>query len=122
MPSRVATTVGVGKVEVDGAGEASGVCGLPCATMASISASNCASRVFASRSDSLAMVFQSGMGLSSRGKMQDLCPRFRPKPALLNGDDGVAAGLLVGVELEQIALLHFQQHVVEGAETVGAFV
>src|ERR1017187_2478851 len=55
-------------------------------------------------------------------KMQDVCPKFRAKRGLLKGDDGVAAGLFIGLELEHVALLHFQQHVVEGAEAVGALV
>src|ERR1019366_6970732 len=80
MPSRFAATIGVGKVIADGVGElvagsggqimsggvgeAAGFGGAPCAARASISASNCASRVFASLFESRAMVFPSGMGLS----------------------------------------------------------
>src|SRR5437016_9189147 len=64
-------TIKAGKVVADGAGEAAGVGESPWAIRASISASNCASRVLASRSDNLAMSFQSGMiQLTIR---QDLC-------------------------------------------------
>src|ERR1700691_1914291 len=100
--------VATGKIGADGAGVApTGCCVSPCAIKASISASNCDSRVFASLSESLAMVFQSGIGHVQGNKVQDVCPfkfyserrkdeRFTEallhRNNLLHGDDGVAAG------------------------------
>src|SRR6266568_5743727 len=40
----------------------------------------------------------------------------------LRGADGVAAGLLVGLQFYQTALLRFEQQIVEGLESVSALV
>src|ERR1700679_3381994 len=61
-----------GGVLAGGAG-APGGCNESCAIMARISASNCASRVFASLSASRAIFFQSGMSTFRANKVQDLC-------------------------------------------------
>ncbi len=128
---------GVGAVTAGGRGEATGFGGAPCETMASISASNSASRVFASLSESLAMFFKTAMSHFQGNKVQDAClckgyserrkdKRFTEallhRNSLLDRDDGVTAGLPVGLKFQHVALLHFQQHVIERTETVGALV
>ena len=52
------------------------------------------------------------------------CPYItsRPTAELFDGEDGVAAGFLVGFQLQEVALLGVEEEIVEGAEAVGAFV
>ena len=47
---------------------------------------------------------------------------FQKAKESVDGLDGVTAGFLVGLELEESTILHFEEEVIERAEAVGTFV